>query len=147
MAHASNLTRDVLVMNLEKELEEQIKSMYVKDIASCSNEELYYALLLLSKKLMQVSETIEGEKKVYYISAEFLIGKLLSNNLINLGIYDRLNDILRKNGKSLSGTVTGQWRPWPSGSLFSRFYCNIGAAGGRNRPELSFRSFQAGISG
>ncbi len=102
MAHASNLTRDVLVMNLEKELEEQIKSMYVKDIASCSNEELYYALLLLSKKLMQVSETIEGEKKVYYISAEFLIGKLLSNNLINLGIYDRLNDILRKNGKSLS---------------------------------------------
>ncbi|MDE7341943.1 MAG: glycogen/starch/alpha-glucan family phosphorylase [Lachnospiraceae bacterium] len=102
MAQASNLTRDVLVMNLEKELEEQIKSMYVKDIASCSNEELYYALLLLSKKLMQVSETIEGEKKVYYISAEFLIGKLLSNNLINLGIYDRLDDILRKNGKSLS---------------------------------------------
>ena len=102
MAQASNLTRDVLVMNLEKELEEQIKSMYVKDIASCSNEELYYALLLLSKKLMQVSETIEGEKKVYYISAEFLIGKLLSNNLINLGIYDKLDAILRKNGKNLS---------------------------------------------
>ena len=102
MAQASNLKRDVLVMNLEKELEEQIRSMYVKDIASCSNEELYYALLLLSKKLMQVSEPIEGEKKVYYISAEFLIGKLLSNNLINLGIYDRLEDILRKNGKSMS---------------------------------------------
>ncbi|MCI8359137.1 MAG: glycogen/starch/alpha-glucan phosphorylase [Lachnospiraceae bacterium] len=89
-------------MNLEKELEEQIKSMYVKDIASCSNEELYYALLLLSKKLMQVSEPIEGEKKIYYISAEFLIGKLLSNNLINLGIYDRLDEILRKNGKNMS---------------------------------------------
>ena len=102
MAQASNLKRDVLVMNLEKELEEQIQSMYVKDIASCSNEELYYALLLLSKKLMQVSEPIEGEKKVYYISAEFLIGKLLSNNLINLGIYDRLEDILRKNGKTLN---------------------------------------------
>ena len=102
MAQASNLKRDVLVMNLEKELEEQIRSMYVKDIASCSNEELYYALLLLSKKLMQVSEPIEGEKKVYYISAEFLIGKLLSNNLINLGIYDRLEDILRQNGKSMS---------------------------------------------
>lgn len=102
MAQASNLTRDVLVLNLEKELEEQIKSMYVKDIASCSNEELYYALLLLSKKLMKVSETIEGEKKVYYISAEFLIGKLLSNNLINLGIYDKLDAILRRNGKNLS---------------------------------------------
>ena len=51
---------------------------------------------------MEVSERIEGPKKVYYISAEFLIGKLLSNNLINLGIYDKLNDILAKNGKSLS---------------------------------------------
>lgn len=102
MTQASNLKRDVLVMNLEKELEEQIKSMYVKDIASCSNEELYYALLFLSKKLMQVSEPIEGEKKIYYISAEFLIGKLLSNNLINLGIYDKLDDILRKNGKNMS---------------------------------------------
>ncbi|MDE7258637.1 MAG: glycogen/starch/alpha-glucan family phosphorylase, partial [Lachnospiraceae bacterium] len=59
-------------------------------------------LLQLSKKLMAVSEPIEGEKKIYYISAEFLIGKLLSNNLINLGIYDKLEEILTKNGKSLS---------------------------------------------
>jgi starch phosphorylase len=51
---------------------------------------------------MEVSERIEGEKKIYYISAEFLIGKLLSNNLINLGIYDKLNDILAKKGKRLS---------------------------------------------
>ncbi len=102
MAQASNLTRDVLVLNLEKELEAQTKESSGKSVAECSNTELYYSLLQLSKKLMEVSERIEGPKKVYYISAEFLIGKFLSNNLINLGIYDKLNDILAKNGKVLS---------------------------------------------
>ncbi len=102
MAQASNLKRDVLVMNLEQELESQTQSGYGKSISACSNEELYYSILQLSKKLMQASERIEGEKKIYYISAEFLIGKLLSNNLINLGIYDNLEKILEKNGKQLS---------------------------------------------
>ncbi len=102
MAQASNLTRDVLVLNLEKELEAQTKESCGKSVAECSNTELYYSLLQLSKKLMEVSERIEGPKKVYYISAEFLIGKLLSNNLINLGIYDKLNEILAKSGKVLS---------------------------------------------
>ena len=102
MAQASNLKRDVLVLNLEKELEGQTQSGYGKSVAECNNEELYYSLLQLSKKLMAVSEPIEGEKKIYYISAEFLIGKLLSNNLINLGIYDKVNDILAKNGKKMS---------------------------------------------
>ena len=102
MTQASNLKRDVLVMNLEKELEDQAKSSYGKAIAACSDAEIYYSLLQLSKKLMQVSEPIEGEKKIYYISAEFLIGKLLSNNLINLGIYDKIEEILAKNGKKLS---------------------------------------------
>ena len=91
-----------MVLNLEKELEAQTKESCGKSVAECSNTELYYSLLQLSKKLMEVSERIEGPKKVYYISAEFLIGKLLSNNLINLGIYDKLNDILAKNGKVLS---------------------------------------------
>lgn len=102
MAQASNLKRDVLVMNLEQEMESQTQSGYGKSIAACSNEELYYSILQLSKKLMEASERIEGEKKIYYISAEFLIGKLLSNNLINLGIYDNLEKILEKNGKQLS---------------------------------------------
>ena len=102
MAQASNLKRDVLVMNLEQELESQTQSGYGKSVSACSNEELYYSILQLSKKLMEASERIEGEKKIYYISAEFLIGKLLSNNLINLGIYDNLEKILEKNGKQLS---------------------------------------------
>ena len=101
MAQATNLKRDVLVMNLEQELENQTQSGYGKSVSACSNEELYYIILQLSKKLMTASERIEGEKKIYYISAEFLIGKLLSNNLINLGIYDNLSKILEKNGKQL----------------------------------------------
>ncbi|MCI9065272.1 MAG: glycogen/starch/alpha-glucan phosphorylase [Lachnospiraceae bacterium] len=88
-------------MNLEQELENQTQSGYGKSVSACSNEELYYSILQLSKKLMTASERIEGEKKIYYISAEFLIGKLLSNNLINLGIYDNLSKILEKNGKQL----------------------------------------------
>ncbi|MCM1267993.1 MAG: glycogen/starch/alpha-glucan family phosphorylase [Bacteroidales bacterium] len=102
MTQASNLKRDILVMNLEQELESQTQSGYGKSISECGDAELYYSILQLSKKLMAASERIEGEKKVYYISAEFLIGKLLSNNLINLGIYDNLEKILAKNGKQLS---------------------------------------------
>ncbi|MDE6404369.1 MAG: glycogen/starch/alpha-glucan family phosphorylase [Lachnospiraceae bacterium] len=99
-------------MNLEQELESQTQSGYGKSISACSNEELYYSILQLSKKLMAASERIEGEKKIYYISAEFLIGKLLSNNLINLGIYDSLEKILQKNGKQLS--VIEEVEPEPS---------------------------------
>ena len=112
MAHASNLKKDVLLMNLEKELELQIESGYGKSIEECSNEELYYSILQLTKKLIKVSQPIEGEKKVYYISAEFLIGKLLSNNLINLGIYDKLENILNKYGRQLS--VIEEIEPEPS---------------------------------
>ncbi len=102
MAQESNLMRDVLVMHLENEIEDFAKNAFGKSIEDCSDEEIYFCLLDLSKKLMSVSEPIEGEKKIYYISAEFLIGKLLSNNLINLGIYDKVEKILKKNGKDLS---------------------------------------------
>lgn len=67
-----------------------------------SNEEVYCALLQLTKDMMQQKGKIEGKKKVYYISAEFLIGKLLSNNLINLGIYDKVAEALERHGKSMA---------------------------------------------
>ncbi len=54
---------------------------------------------------------ISGDKKVYYISAEFLIGKLLSNNLINLGVYDRLAEVLDKNGKCLADIEEAEPEP------------------------------------
>ena len=69
----------------------------IENIASKkSNEEIYYALLEFTKDVMQKRGRIEGKKKIYYISAEFLIGKLLSNNLINLGLYDQVAEALAK---------------------------------------------------
>jgi len=75
----------------------------IENIASKgSNEEIYYALLEFTKNIMQDRGRIEGKKKVYYISAEFLIGKLLSNNLINLGIYNQVAEALKKHGRSMA---------------------------------------------
>ena len=74
----------------------------IENIASKgSNEEVYYGLLNLTKDIMQQKGRIEGKKKLYYISAEFLIGKLLSNNLINLGIYDQVAEALKRHGKNI----------------------------------------------
>ncbi|MDD3142347.1 MAG: glycogen/starch/alpha-glucan phosphorylase, partial [Lachnospiraceae bacterium] len=86
----------------EKELEQIIIDRFNREIKDCTNEEIYYALLLLVKNKIEDKPVNEGERKLYYISAEFLIGKLLSNNLINLGLYDEVANILKDNGKSIS---------------------------------------------
>ncbi|MCI8710945.1 MAG: glycogen/starch/alpha-glucan phosphorylase [Ruminococcus sp.] len=85
-----------------KELEMIIQDMFHKDCGECTNEELYQALLTYTKQSLVNKGYQDGKKKVYYISAEFLIGKLLSNNLINLGIYDQVAEFLKQNGKSLA---------------------------------------------
>lgn len=112
MAGQTNLQKDVLVLNMEQQLSEIAQSMFDKKIAELTDQELYYVVLVLTKRLMKVSDENEGEKKVYYISAEFLIGKLLSNNLINLGVYDKMVEILNKYGKQLS--VIEEIEPEPS---------------------------------
>lgn len=89
-------------MNLEQQLQAITQKNYGKDVKGCDDRELYYSILNLSKELIGEKPVISGNKKVYYISAEFLIGKLLSNNLINLGVYDELDELLKANGKSLS---------------------------------------------
>ncbi len=89
-------------MNLEMKLEKVVKETWGKSISESSNSELYTCLLKLTKELIGEGKEITGEKKVYYISAEFLIGKLLSNNLINLGVRDELSDILAVYQKSLA---------------------------------------------
>ena len=82
-------------------VQEIVTKKYNKGIADCSNEELYFALLEMTKAMAEKKENHNGKKKLYYISAEFLIGKLLSNNLINLGVYDEVRDVLAANGKDI----------------------------------------------
>ena len=84
-------------MSLEKKLVDAIG----KNIKDASNEEIYGGLLQVVQNMAAAKETKEGKKKVYYISAEFLIGKLLSNNMINLGIYDEVRQLLAANGKDI----------------------------------------------
>lgn len=88
----------MLEMNIKQLLEETLS----KPIGESSNEELFEALLELTKRVQKDSRRLEGKKKLYYISAEFLIGKLLSNNLINLGLYDQVSEVLEAAGKSLN---------------------------------------------
>ena len=85
-----------------KALETMIQNMFHKDCAACTDQEVYEALLTYTKEQLAAKGYHDGKKKIYYISAEFLIGKLLSNNLINLGIYDEVAEFLKKNGKSLA---------------------------------------------
>ncbi|MDW2798384.1 glycogen/starch/alpha-glucan phosphorylase [Clostridium boliviensis] len=83
-------------------LEKKVQDRYGKKLQECSNEEIYLVLLEMTKSMADQKQGEESKKKVYYISAEFLIGKLLSNNLINLGIYDKVRRELVQNGKSIT---------------------------------------------
>ena len=83
-------------------IQEKLKQILGKEIARASNEEIYHALLTIVQELAAAKERTDSKKKLYYISAEFLIGKLLSNNMINLGIYKEVKEILEANGKDIA---------------------------------------------
>lgn len=85
-------------MNIKERLQQQLG----KEISQSSNSEIYNGLLNITQQLADEKESNEGKKKVYYISAEFLIGKLLSNNMINLGIYNEVKEMLAQAGKDIS---------------------------------------------
>nr|MDN4743099.1 glycogen/starch/alpha-glucan phosphorylase [Lachnospiraceae bacterium C1.1] len=89
-------------MQLKGRFDELARKLYGRPINQCTTAELYHVLLQLTKNLMADKAYNSGDRQVYYISAEFLIGKLLSNNLINLGVYDEIEEILKENGKSLT---------------------------------------------
>lgn len=95
----------------KKELETALCTACPKAIADCTDKELYTALLAISQQAAAKKEENAGKKKLYYISAEFLIGKLLSNNLINLGLYDDVKAILEENGKSLAAVEEAEPEP------------------------------------
>ena len=92
-------------------LKNRLTALCKKEISDCSEKELYTGLLSLVQEMAKDKESNQGKKKLYYISAEFLIGKLLSNNIINLGIYDTVKNLLEENGKSLSAVEETEPEP------------------------------------
>ena len=92
-------------------LKNRLTALCKKEIPDCSEKELYTGLLSLVQEMAKDKESNQGKKKLYYISAEFLIGKLLSNNMINLGIYDTVKNLLEENGKSLSAVEETEPEP------------------------------------
>ena len=97
---------------MEQRIEKVLKANFGRGIAQCTEEEIQKGLLILTKQEMANRPKLSGKKKVYYISAEFLIGKLLSNNLINLGMYDGVKEALKKHNKDLS--LIEEYEPEPS---------------------------------
>lgn len=99
-------------MDVNKTLQDIASSYYGKELKDCTTREVYYVLLDLTKALLKDVPEIKGDRKLYYISAEFLIGKLLSNNLINLGLYKDVRKVLEENGISLAEVE--EYEPEPS---------------------------------
>ena len=87
---------------MEERLQKLLSEKFAKTLDNCSKAELFTALMMLTKEETAKLPKNEGNKKLYYISAEFLIGKLLSNNLINLGLYEEAEEVLKKHGQELS---------------------------------------------
>lgn len=102
----------IMNMDMNQTLQGIASHYYGKELKDCNPREVYYILLDLTKELLKSVPSIEGDRKIYYISAEFLIGKLLSNNLINLGLYKEVRDILEANGISLAEVE--EYEPEPS---------------------------------
>lgn len=96
------IQREILEQRIEAGLEDLSQRLFGKKLEETTDEETYAVLLYLVKGMERATIPNDGDKKIYYISAEFLIGKLLSNNLINLGIYDKVEEILKSRGKELS---------------------------------------------
>ena len=98
-------------MRMRDELEQKVGLRFSKGLLAADNKEIYLALLELVQEKLAAAKQISGEKKLYYISAEFLVGKLLSNNLINLGIYDQVKEALAEAGKDLSAVEEVETEP------------------------------------
>ena len=86
---------------MEKRLQEVLEKRFHKTLDTCTKEELFHALMEITKEATGNLKRNERSKKLYYISAEFLIGKLLSNNLINLGLYEETEKVLKSHGYEL----------------------------------------------
>ncbi len=104
---------------MEQELNKVLGERFGKTIEEACMEEIYHALLTIVKGKMKDLKKNTGSRKLYYISAEFLIGKLLSNNLINLGLFDETAEVLKKHGIDIARyRGGGDWnRHWETAAL------------------------------
>ena len=105
------ITEEVYCQEVETSLESIATNMYRKGLRDLSDAEMYNCVLQMTKNFTGKTRRISGDKKVYYISAEFLIGKLLSNNLINLGIYEKVKEVLAKYGKNIADIEEAECEP------------------------------------
>ncbi len=99
-------------MDMKAKLQSLTQEKYSKSIADCDNRQLYYSLLALTNDVQSHLPAPQGQRKLYYISAEFLIGKLLVSNLLNLGLYEDVKSLLAAEGHSL--TAVEEYEPEPS---------------------------------
>ena len=102
MLSQGKLLRNVLILNMDKQLEDISVTMYEKKIEDLNSEELFIVVVFMVKRLIETYVRNLGEKKFYYISNNFSKGSFLENNLLNLGIYEVLEDVLSEKGKKFS---------------------------------------------
>lgn len=96
---------------MEQKLQHILKEQYGVDLATATSQQVYTALMLFTKEQMEAMPRNEGKRKLYYVSAEFLVGKLLSNNLINLGLFDQARELLAKHGHDLTAIEEAEKEP------------------------------------
>ena len=106
-----NTERNERETYMEQRLQSILNKHYGKNLDTATDQEVYTALMLYTKEQLAAMPRTEGKRKLYYVSAEFLIGKLLSNNLINLGLFDEAKELLAKHGHELTAVEEAENEP------------------------------------
>lgn len=133
-------------------LMELAEQSFGTSLEQLDDRRIYKLLVKLVQERSAARPLNNGKKKLYYISAEFLIGKLLINNMIDLGIYDEVKDQLTAAGHDLNKIeefevepVTRQRRPGPLGRMFPGFHRHAGLDRRWRGPQLSLRSVPSAL--
>ena len=103
-------------MELKEQFFQLTEERFHRAPDQCDDKQLYEALLLLTKRMAEDRPAPETGRKLYYFSAEFLMGKLLSNNLLALGLYDQVRNMLTDLGSPSPPWATAGWAGWPPAS-------------------------------
>ena len=116
---------------MKEYIERFLERHFQTDWKSCTDEQLYQALLSMTQeKTQQLPKRDEKGRKLYYLSAEFLVGRLLGNNLLNLGLYEQVDNLLQSQGRSLAAIEELEAEPSLGngglGSLLFGLDCNLG---------------------